>query len=214
MYYICDPNVLRFPPVEDADEDGILALGGDLRVERLLLAYRSGIFPWYEKGQPIIWWSPTPRFVLFPHRLHVSKSMQRVWRSGRFHSTWNKAFPSVIRHCRHIPRTEESGTWITAEMEAAYIELHRAGHAHSVEVWENDELVGGLYGVMAGPRCFCGESMFSCTSNASKYALIQLVEHLRERGVEIIDSQIPNPHMESMGAELIPRSEYLTYLAP
>ena len=208
---ICRQAQLQFPPLESADDDGLLAIGGDLRAERLLLAYRSGIFPWYSEGQPVIWWSPDPRFVLFPDRLRISKSMQRILRSDCFHSTWDRDFPAVINRCRHAPRAGQSGTWITDEMEAAYCELHRAGHAHSVEVWQADKLVGGLYGVLVG-RCFCGESMFSHASNASKYALIQLVERLKTHGIELIDSQVPNPHMESMGAELIPRSEYLTYL--
>ena len=209
--FICDPDRLHFPPVEHADTDGILAIGGDLRVERLLLAYRSGIFPWYEEGQPIIWWAPDPRFVLYPDRLRISKSMQRVVRSTRFSSTWDKAFSAVIQHCRHIPRAGQSGTWITPQMEAAYGELHKAGHAHSVEVWQDGELVGGLYGVIVG-RCFCGESMFTSVPNASKYALIKLVEHLKTKGIELIDSQVANPHMTRMGAELIPCAQYLTYL--
>jgi leucyl/phenylalanyl-tRNA--protein transferase len=209
--FICDPDVLHFPPVDTADDDGVLAIGGDLRVERLLLAYRSGIFPWYSEGQPIIWWAPDPRFVLFPERLHISKSMQRIMRSDRFCSTWDADFPAVIQHCRHSPRSGQPGTWITPQMEAAYGELHQAGHAHSVEVWQSNELVGGLYGVIVG-RCFCGESMFSSIPNASKYALIKLVEQLKSRGIDLIDSQVANPHMTSMGAELIPRSHYLTYL--
>ncbi|MBT7065161.1 MAG: leucyl/phenylalanyl-tRNA--protein transferase [Verrucomicrobia bacterium] len=209
--FLCHPAELRFPPVENADEDGLLAIGGDLRVERLLLAYRSGIFPWYSEGQPIIWWSPDPRFVLFPGQLRISKSMSRILRSDRFHSTWDTDFPAVIKQCRFAPRAGQSGTWITPRMEAAYCDLHRAGHAHSIEVWQNDELVGGLYGVIVG-RCFCGESMFSRVSNASKYALIKLVERLKAIGIELIDSQVPNPHMMSLGAKHIPRSEYLTYL--
>ena len=137
--------------------------------------------------------------------------MQRVVRSTRFSSTWDKAFSAVIQHCRHIPRAGQSGTWITPQMEAAYGELHKAGHAHSVEVWQDGELVGGLYGVIVG-RCFCGESMFTSVPNASKYALIKLVEHLKTKGIELIDSQVANPHMTHMGAELIPRAQYLTYL--
>lgn len=202
---------LQFPPVETADEEGLLAVGGDLRPARLLLAYRSGIFPWYSEGQPVLWWSPDPRFVLFPDRLRITKSMQRILRSGCFCSTWDKDFPAVINRCRHARRAGQFGTWITDGMEIAYCNLHRAGHAHSVEVWQDNELVGGLYGVIVG-RCFCGESMFASVSNASKYALIQLVEQLKATGIELIDSQIPNSHMESMGAELIPRTEYLTYL--
>ncbi len=209
--FICDPDRLHFPSVEHANTDGILALGGDLRVERLLLAYRSGIFPWYEEGQPIIWWAPDPRFVLFPDRLRISKSMQRILRSDRFSSSWDKAFSTVIQHCRHIPRAGQSGTWITPQMEAAYTKLHQKGHAHSIEVWQNNELVGGLYGVIVG-RCFCGESMFSSVANTSKFALIKLVEQLNPRGIDLIDSQVANPHMTRMGAELIPRIQYLTYL--
>lgn len=209
--FVCHPHSLGFPPVEEAGEEGILAVGGNLSVERLLLAYRSGIFPWYDEHSPIIWWSPDPRFVLFPEKLKISKSMQRIVRSGRFRSTWDEDFSAVIHHCRHVRGPGRTGTWITPEMEAAYIELHRAGHAHSVEVWQEDQLVGGLYGVIAG-RCFCGESMFSTVSNASKYALIKLTEHVTARGVSLIDSQVPNDHMISLGAELIPRSEYLPYL--
>jgi leucyl/phenylalanyl-tRNA---protein transferase len=209
--FICDPERLFFPPLESATTDGVLAIGGDLRVERLLLAYQSGIFPWYEAGQPIIWWAPDPRFVLFPDRLRISKSMQRVVLSDRFQATWDQEFPTVIRNCRHIPRAGQSGTWITPQMEAAYVTLHETGHAHSVEVWQEGELVGGLYGVTVG-RCFCGESMFASVSNASKFALIKLVERLNSQGIELIDSQVPNDHMIRMGAELIPRAEYVTYL--
>ena len=209
--FVCEPDRLCFPPIENADDDGILAIGGDLSVERLLLAYRSGIFPWYEEGQPIIWWSPDPRFVLFPDRLRVSKSMQRILRSDRFRNTWDEDFPTVIKYCRHIPRDDQDGTWITPQMDIAYCALHEEGHAHSVEVWQGDELVGGLYGGIVG-RWFCGESMFSTVPNASKFALIKLAESLESKGIEIIDSQVSNPHMTSMGAELIPRARYLTYL--
>jgi leucyl/phenylalanyl-tRNA--protein transferase len=209
--FVCQPGELVFPPVEQTDENGILAVGGDLSEARLMLAYHSGIFPWYDDDTPIIWWSPDPRFVLFPDRLHVSKSMQRIIRGTRFRHTWDEAFPEVIRHCKVARGPKRESTWITPEMEAAYIRLHRAGHAHSVEVWEEGELVGGLYGVVAG-RCFCGESMFSSAPNASKFALIKLVEHIKTRGLELIDSQVPNSHMESMGAEVIPRDEYLKYL--
>jgi len=209
--FVCVPDQLYFPPVEDATGEGILAIGGDLSVERLLLAYRSGIFPWYDEHSPIIWWTPDPRFVLFPDRVKISRSMQRIVRSGRFHSTWNKNFRSVIRHCKQTRGPGRQNTWITPEMEAAYIELHEAGHAHSIEVWKDDQLAGGLYGVLVG-RCFCGESMFSAVSNASKYALIALAEQAPTHGIQLIDSQVPNSHMTRMGAELIPRAEYLTYL--
>jgi len=205
-------EALAFPSVDLADPDGILALAGDLRPERLMLAYRSGIFPWYSDDEPIIWWAPDPRFVLFPDQLCISKSMQRIVRSNWFRATRDAAFEQVIHHCRHSPRPGQPGTWITDAMEQAYIALHRAGHAHSVEVWTaDDELVGGLYGVVVG-SCFCGESMFSRKANASKYALVKLVEHLTLQGFRMIDSQVHNDHMAGLGAEEIPRTRYMELL--
>jgi leucyl/phenylalanyl-tRNA--protein transferase len=200
-----------FPAVEQADEDGILAIGGDLSPARLLSAYRGGIFPWFSDDEPIIWWAPDPRFILKPDRLHISKNLQRVIRSKQFHTTRDHDFEAVITACRHIPRPDQPGTWITQEMQAAYIELHKAGHAHSIEVWQDSALVGGLYGVVAG-GCFCGESMFATVSNASKIALVALADHLKQQGFLMIDSQVHNDHMERMGAELTPRHQFMQRL--
>ncbi len=202
---------LVFPPVELAIEGGILAVGGDLSVERLLLAYREGIFPWYSDDEPIIWWSPDPRFVLFPEELKVSRSMRKVMERGIFRITLDTAFEEVIRHCGEMKRPGQRGTWITDEMREAYTELHRRGYAHSVEAWSGERLAGGLYGVSLG-SCFFGESMFAHENNASKAALIALVGALRARGFTLIDSQVYTQHMESMGAREIPREEYIALL--
>ncbi len=203
---------LVFPPVELAVPEGLLAVGGDLSVERLLLAYRSGIFPWYSDGEPILWWSPDPRFVLYPGKLKVSNSLRRVIKSGRFTVTLNKDFRAVTKNCRTVKRTADTGTWITAEMIEAYCRLHDAGHALSVEVWQKDALVGGLYGVSVG-RCFCGESMFTRVSNASKVGFVWLVEHLLSQECDLIDCQVHTAHLESFGAEFIPRTDFLAQLA-
>ncbi len=202
---------LVFPEVEHATDEGILAIGGDLRPERLLLAYASGIFPWYSNGEPIIWWSPDPRFVLFPPELKVSRSMRKILKQGVFSITFDKAFERVIEQCRRIKRKGQRGTWITPEMQKAYIRLYKLGFAHSVEAWKDGELAGGLYGVSLG-KVFFGESMFSKASNASKACLVTLVEHLAKMGVELIDSQVYTRHLETLGAREIPRSEYLTLL--
>lgn len=202
---------LAFPVPELAEPDGLLAVGGDLSAERLLLAYRNGIFPWYEEGQPLLWWSPDPRLVLFPERLRVSHSMRQVINAGRFTSTINRDFRAVVTACGSVPRPGQRGTWITPGMLKAYCRLHEAGHAHSVETWREGQLAGGLYGVAVG-RCFCGESMFARESNASKFALVALVRHLRERGFDLIDCQIPTPHLLSLGAEEMPRAEFLQRL--
>jgi len=209
VYQLTDQLV--FPPAELADPDGLLAVGGDLSVERLLLAYRSGIFPWYEPGQPILWWSPDPRLVLFPLRLQISHSMRPVLNSSRFSITYDRHFSEVIHKCATVSRSGQHGTWITAEMEAAYIRLHEAGWAHSAEVWDNGTLVGGLYGVCIG-GCFFGESMFTEVPNASKFALIKLVRDWYPRGLALIDCQVPSRHLLSLGAELIPRSRFLRLL--
>jgi leucyl/phenylalanyl-tRNA--protein transferase len=201
-------DALRFPPVDRADPDGLLAVGGDLSIERLLLAYRSGIFPWYSEDDPILWWSPDPRFVLFPSRLKVSSSMQRVLKGGVFRVTLDQGFRAVMVRCGTVPRRGQSGTWITNEMLEAYTRLHEAGYAHSVEVWKGSVLAGGLYGVSLG-RAFFGESMFTEVSNASKVGLITLVRRLEAAGFTLIDSQVYTRHLESLGAEEIPRSEYL-----
>ncbi len=202
---------LIFPPVEYAEEDGLLAVGGDLSPQRLLLAYRSGIFPWYSPGNPILWWSPDPRFVLFPSRLRISKSMKQVLRQNRFHLTSDRAFEQVIDSCKKTPRKGQAGTWITEEMQSAYIQLHQMGYAHSVEAWRENQLVGGLYGIALG-RCFFGESMFTTESNASKAAFIFLVKNLEEKGYSLIDCQVYTAHLESLGAEMLPREVFLEKL--
>jgi len=199
-----------FPPVSEA-EDGILAVGGDLQPERLLLAYQNGIFPWYSQGDPIIWWSPDPRFVLFPEKLHVSKSTRKVLRDGAFNVTYNCAFEEVINACKKSPRKGQEGTWITLEMKDAYIRLYRLGIAKSVEVWYHDDLVGGLYGVDLGP-VFCGESMFSKVSNASKVGFVNFVRDFTDQGGKLIDCQVYTDHLAGMGAEEIPRSVFIHLL--
>ena len=202
-----------FPSIENSDADGLLAVGGDLSPERLLLAYRSGIFPWYEKDQPILWWSPDHRMVLFPQHLKVSKSMRQLFRKEAFKVTYNQDFEAVIQNCAAVKREGQNGTWITDEMISAYIQLHEQGFATSVEVWEDDELVGGLYGIyLKEKQIFCGESMFTKVSNASKYGFISLVEKLKNEGLRLIDCQVYTPHLESLGACEIHREEFLTYL--
>lgn len=203
----------NFPPVDTATKDGILAIGGDLSVERLLLAYNNGIFPWYEKYEPIIWWSPDPRMVLFPEKLKVSRSMQRLFRKKAFDVTFNQAFESVIKNCANIKRKGQGGTWITGEIIDAYTNLHKLGIAHSVEVWQAGELVGGVYGILLQEKkMFCGESMFSKVSNASKYGFITLIERLKAIDVKLLDCQVHTNHLQSLGAEEIPRKEFLRYL--
>ncbi len=203
---------LIFPPVETANRDGILAIGGNLSPERLLLAYRSGIFPWYNEEEPIVWWSPDPRFVLFPEKLKVSKSMQTVLNNGKFRFTINRAFTPVIQNCKAAPRKDQEGTWISPAIQNAYTQLHQLGHAHSAEAWLNGELVGGLYGVRLG-NVFFGESMFSKVSNASKFAFIKYIQQLRKEQVMLIDCQVYTPHLESMGAEMIDRKKFIELLS-
>ncbi|HKH60084.1 MAG TPA: leucyl/phenylalanyl-tRNA--protein transferase [Flavitalea sp.] len=202
---------VTFPPVHLAEPDGLLAVGGDLSTERLLMAYRSGIFPWYE-GEHILWWCPDPRFILFPDELKVSKSMKVLLKRQAFEFTINKAFTEVINSCKTIPRKEQDGTWITDDVKKAYNRLHQLGFAHSAEVWQNGLLVGGLYGVRLG-RIFFGESMFSKTSNASKYAFISYVQHLKTEGVQLVDCQVYTEHLESLGAKMIPRQIFMQELA-
>ena len=202
---------LIFPEVHLANEDGLLAIGGDLSPERLLLAYKSGIFPWYNKGEPIIWYSPNPRMVLFPNKLKISKSMKQLIRRNEFQITFNKNFEEVISNCKSIEREGQQSTWITEEMQEAYLKLHKKGIAKSVEVWKNKELVGGLYGVDLG-TIFCGESMFSKVSNASKLAFIYMVQTLENEKYQLIDCQVYNNHLASLGAEEISRTKFLTYL--
>ncbi|MAN59970.1 MAG: leucyl/phenylalanyl-tRNA--protein transferase [Flavobacteriaceae bacterium] len=204
---------LWFPDVSEATSDGVLALGGDLSVERLLLAYRSGIFPWYEEGQPIIWWSPNPRMVLFPNNLKVSKSLRQTLRSGKFRVTFNSCFPEVIAQCAAIQRPGQHGTWITPEMQRAYVTLHQRGFARSVEVWQDRELVGGIYGVdLAEKKVFCGESMFAKVSDASKVGFYHLVNRLRQEGYALIDCQVHTEHLQRLGASEIDRELFLSYL--
>ena len=202
---------LVFPPVESASPEGILAFGGDLRPERLILAYRSGIFPWYNEGEPIIWYSPAERMVLFPDELHISHSMRKVMRNNEFDLTWNTAFKQVIDQCQKSPRNDQLGTWITEDMKNAYIKLHELGFAKSVEVWQGKELVGGLYGIDLG-HIFCGESMFSKVSNTSKLAFIHLVQELQKKRYKLIDCQVYNEHLESLGAREISRKEFVRML--
>ncbi len=209
MYFLL--NELFFPDVSEADEYGILAVGGDLSPERLMLAYRSGIFPWFDNDEPILWWSPPERMVLFPSELKISKSMRNILNRNVFKVTYNKDFRGVISNCSQIKREGQEGTWITAEMIEAYVKLHELGHAKSVEVWQNDELVGGLYGVDLG-HVFCGESMFSKVSNASKVAFISLAQNLEKRKYKLIDCQVHNDHLESLGAREIDREDFIEML--
>lgn len=203
-------KALIFPPPHLAEPDGLLAVGGDLSTERLLVAYRSGIFPWYE-GEDILWWSPDPRFVLFPDELVVSKSMRTIIRKQQFSFTINKNFPEVISRCKKISRKDQESTWITDDVRDAYIALHKKGFAHSAEAWQDGKLVGGLYGVRIG-NVFCGESMFSEVSNASKFAFIMMVDQLKKEGVKLIDCQVYTEHLESLGARMIPRKDFIELL--
>lgn len=197
-----------FPDTALAEPDGLLAIGGDLSVGRLLLAYQSGIFPWFSEDDPILWYAPHERCVIFPDRVKISKSMRKIINSDVFRITSNQEFAKVVRNCATVPRIGQDGTWITNDMQNAYIKLHERGIAHSIEVWQNNELVGGLYGVKIG-KVFCGESMFSMVSNTSKFALIHLAKSMN---FELIDCQLPNDHLMSMGAEMISREEYLKIL--
>ena len=201
---------LSFPPVHLAEPDGLLAIGGDLSQERLLLAYKMGIFPWYE-GEHILWWSPDPRFVLFPKELKVSKSMNQLLKKKEFTFTVNKSFNEVLNNCKTISRKGQVGTWITDEVKKAYTLLHKNGYAHSAEVWKDGKLVGGLYGIKMG-KVFFGESMFSDESNASKYAFINYIRQLQTEGIELIDCQVYTEHLESMGASMIDRTEFINLL--
>ena len=201
---------LIFPPGHLAEPDGLLAVGGDLSPERLLLAYPNGIFPWYE-GQHILWWCPDPRFVLFPDELKISKSMHQLLKKNAFDFTVNKAFDTVIENCKTVFRPGQQGTWITDSVKEAFIKMHKLGHAHSAEVWKDGELVGGIYGIRLG-KVFFGESMFSNVSNASKYAFISYAELLKKEGIKLIDCQVYTAHLESLGAKMIPRKEFVELL--
>lgn len=201
---------LWFPPVEEAMEDGLLAIGGDVSPERLHLAYQNGIFPWYNEDLPL-WWSPDPRFVLFPHELKIHKSMRSVLRKASFKWTINQAFSEVLDSCSSLPRNNQEGTWLNNELMDSLIDLHQSGIAHSVEVWQDDQLVGGLYGIKIG-KVFCGESMFSAVSNASKFGFLHFVEKLQSEGIELIDCQVYSDHLASLGARMIDRKEFMQYL--
>ncbi|MGH1471249.1 MAG: leucyl/phenylalanyl-tRNA--protein transferase [Cellvibrionaceae bacterium] len=208
-----DHNSIEFPSIENAfvDPNGLLAAGGDLSPQRLVEAYCRGIFPWYEDNQPILWWSPDPRLILAPDEIHISKSMAKILRKGQFRVTADLAFKEVICACSNIKRERQHGTWIINEMVEAYTNLHDLGHAHSIEVWKDSKLVGGLYGVAVG-AAFFGESMFSDVSNASKIALISLSNYLSNRGYQVIDCQMETAHLKSMGAEVVSRIDFKSIL--
>jgi leucyl/phenylalanyl-tRNA--protein transferase len=208
MVFRLQKNEISFPDSSLADDDGLLAIGGDLSKERLLLAYQNGIFPWFSEGDPICWFSPPERCVIFPEHIKISKSMKKVLKDEIFTISTNLAFSEVIRNCAFVSRKMQDGTWITKDMRKAYIKLHESGYAHSVEVWQEGRLVGGLYGVKVN-QVFCGESMFSLVSNASKAALIWLSQH---PSIKMIDCQMPNDHLLSLGAEMISRAAYLQIL--
>lgn len=209
VFRLLDHQII-FPDTALAEPDGLLAIGGDLSIDRLILAYQSGIFPWFSEGDPILWYAPHERCVIFPQKIKVSKSMKKVLNSSVFKVTTNLAFDKVIMNCANIERRDQDGTWITNDMQQAYINLHQKGLAHSVEVWQNEKLVGGLYGVTVG-KVFCGESMFSLVSNASKIALIYLCQ---TNQYDLIDCQLSNDHLMSLGAEMISKQEYLDILSP
>lgn len=208
MIFLTDK--LEFPNPIEADPDGLLAIGGDLSVERLLLAYKTGVFPWFNDDEDLIlWWSPDPRFVLFPERLKVSKSMAKTLRNKDFTVTINSDFETVISECSTVKRSGQAGTWITNEMLKAYTKLHYLGYAMSVEVWQAGDLVGGLYGLDMGNGVFCGESMFAKVSNASKVAFITFIQNMNYK---LIDCQVYTHHLASLGAEEMERSKFLEYL--
>jgi len=209
MYFLS--RELYFPPVDEASPEGIVAIGGDLSTERLLLAYQSGIFPWFEDDEPILWWSPPERMVLFFDELKISKSMRNVMNRGMFTVSFDLAFKDVIANCRDIKRNGQNGTWITDDMTKAYCRLHELGVARSVEVWQGDELVGGLYGIDQG-HVFCGESMFSKVPNASKIAFIALCKKLQLENYKLLDCQVHNDHLESLGAKEIDREDFMAIL--
>lgn len=202
---------IAFPPPHLAEKEGLLAIGGDLSEKRLLLAYQMGIFPWYSKDEPIMWWTPDPRLVLYPHELKISRSLQKIIRKNIFTIRIDTAFDQVVRACACTQRKKQEGTWIVDDMIAAYCHLHKTGYAHSFEAWQDDKLVGGLYGVSLG-RCFFGESMFSDQSNASKVTFVFLVEYLRKRSFDLIDCQVKTDHLLRSGAREIPRKRFLKEL--
>jgi len=208
MLFQLRKDIIAFPDPALAEDDGLLAIGGDLSVERLQLAYASGIFPWYSEEDPILWYAPPERCVLFPDKVKISKSMKSLLRRGIFTVTVNKAFTAVIQNCATIHRPGQDGTWIHKDMQRAYVALHKQGIAKSIEVWKENELAGGIYGIEMND-VFCGESMFSRETNASKVAMIALCKQMNYK---LIDCQIPNPHLMSMGAEMISREDYMRYL--
>ena len=203
---------LFFPPVEMADKDGLLAIGGDLSTERLLLAYSKGIFPWYNEDEPICWWAPDPRFVLYPAELKVSGSMKTILSNGKYRFTINRAFTEVIQNCKTITRKGQAGTWISPAVQKAYTILHEKGFVYSVEAWMDGKLVGGLYGIRLG-NIFFGESMFSVEKNASKFAFINYVQQLKKENVQLIDCQVYTKHLESLGARMIGRGQFTRIIA-
>ena len=205
------PEIPLFPPTEEAEDDGLLAIGGDLDVVRLLEAYRNGIFPWYEVGQPILWWSPDPRLILVPEELKISRSLRKVLKRNHFEIRFDTAFQQVIENCADVRIKQGEGTWIIPEMQEAYIELHKEGFAHSIESWLEGELAGGLYGISLG-QCFFGESMFSKTNDSSKVALVALVEFSKQFGIKMIDCQMTTNHLLSLGAREIKRKDFLENL--
>ena len=209
MYFLT--KELYFPPVDEASYEGVLAIGGDLSIERLLLAYQNGIFPWFNDDEPILWWSPSERMVVVPKLYKVSKSIRNLINQNKFKVTFNQNFSEVIRNCQQIERTGQEGTWITEDIIASYTKLHEMGIAKSVEVWQNDELVGGLYGVDLG-HVFCGESMFSKVSNSSKIAFVWLVNYLKENNYLLLDCQVHNDHLEKLGAFEISRDTFMRVL--
>lgn len=209
--FLLSEEDISFPPADWAPAEGLLAMGGDLSAERLLLAYRHGIFPWYNEGEPILWWSPDPRFVLFPHELKVAKSMRSYFNQRKFEVTYDTCFEEVMKKCGEVSRKGQDGTWITDEMIEAYTRLHHMGYTHSVEVWQQKELVGGLYGMAVG-KVFFGESMFATVSNASKFGFISLVRQLMQHDFQLIDCQQQTRHLGSLGARPIVRREFLHLL--
>ena len=206
-------NSIWFPNPEEADKEGLLAVGGDLSVKRLIHAYRSGIFPWFDDYQPILWWSPDPRMIMFLDDFKVSKSLEKIIHKNKFTITYNTCFREVIRNCSQIKREGQQGTWITSQMQEAYLQLYEIGLATSVEIWLDDELVGGLYGIdLIDKKVFCGESMFSKVSDASKVGFYYLVAQLKAKNYQLIDCQMYTAHLERLGAKEIPRNEFLKYL--
>ncbi len=209
--FVLSPHTRIFPPADLAREDGLLAVGGNLEPETLLNAYEQGIFPWYNRGEPILWWSPDPRLVLFPQKLHISRRLRRKIRQGRFQTTLDRAFSEVMTACANVRLIKGEETWITEEMLQAYVDLHEMGWCHSVETWLDGQLVGGLYGVALG-QVFFGESMFSLVSDASKIALKALVDHMMDKGMKLIDCQVTTRHLLSMGAQEMERERFLGLL--